>query len=194
GYSGTGPLLRPRAMALASELPVIVEIVDTPRRVARFLAHQAPLHANALVTLERAHVLHYLAGTGTHALRESTADEEEVCAMPATTEGTLLRIFIGDEDKDSVTHKPLCEAIVLRAREAGLAGATVLHGQMGFGARSRVHRAHLLTLSSDLPVVIEIADEHAKIEAFLSVIESMVKEGLVTMEGVRMARLEGRSE
>lgn len=99
-------------------------------------------------------------------------------------EATLLRIFIGESDRWN--HKPLYEAIVLKARELHLAGATVLRGPMGFGKSSRLHTAKILRLSMDLPLVIEIVDSEEKIQAFLPVLDEMMKGGLVTMEKVRV--------
>ena len=96
----------------------------------------------------------------------------------------LLRIFIGESDRWQ--HQPLYEAIVLKAREMHLAGATVLRGPMGFGKSSRLHTAKILRLSYDLPLVIEIVDSEDKINAFLPVIDGMMKGGLVTMEKVRV--------
>ena len=104
-------------------------------------------------------------------------------------QGTLLRIFIGESDLWEKT--PLYEAIVLAAREADLAGATVLRGLMGYGRHSRVHTAKILRLSQDLPIVIEIADRADKIEAFLPAVDRMVTEGLVTLEQVRVLKYRG---
>jgi PII-like signaling protein len=95
-----------------------------------------------------------------------------------------LRIFIGELDKWH--HQPLYEAIVLKARERGLAGATVLRGPMGFGAHSRVHTAKILRLSEDLPVIIEIVDKEEKIQAFLPELDQMIPDGLVTTEKVHV--------
>ncbi|NOY05568.1 MAG: DUF190 domain-containing protein [Chlorobi bacterium] len=96
--------------------------------------------------------------------------------------GTLLRIFIGENDKHD--GKPLYEWIVLEARKMGLAGATVLRGLEGFGAHSRLHTAKILRLSIDLPIIIELVDTEEKIEAFLPVIDSAITEGLATVEKV----------
>jgi hypothetical protein len=96
----------------------------------------------------------------------------------------LLRIFLGESDRWH--HHPLYEAIVLKARELQLAGATVLRGPMGFGKSSRLHTAKILRLSYDLPLVIEIVDTEEKINAFLPVIDKMLKGGLVTLEKVRV--------
>jgi PII-like signaling protein len=106
--------------------------------------------------------------------------------MQIPTTAILLRIFIGEEDR--YAHAPLYEAIVLKARELGLAGATVLRGPMGFGHSSRLHTAKILRLSEDLPIVIEIADSEEKIDAFLPVLDAMMSSGLVTLERVRVLR------
>lgn len=100
--------------------------------------------------------------------------------MKLEGEGQLLRIFIGENDR---WHgKPLYEAIVARAREEGLAGATVLRGLMGYGAKSRIHTAKVLRLSEDLPIVVEIVDRSDRIEKFLPLLDEMVADGLVTLE------------
>jgi uncharacterized protein len=104
--------------------------------------------------------------------------------MNLPNEATLLRIFLGESDRWK--HQPLYEAIVLKAREMHLAGATVLRGPMGFGKSSRLHTAKILRLSMDLPVVIEIVDAEDKIQSFLPVLDEMMKGGLVTLEKVRV--------
>jgi hypothetical protein len=104
--------------------------------------------------------------------------------MNLPEEGLLLRIFIGESDRRH--GRPLYEVIVEEARRRGLAGATVLRGVMGFGANSRIHTTKILRLSEDLPMVIEIVDEADKINAFLPDLESMIPEGLVTLERVRI--------
>jgi uncharacterized protein len=106
--------------------------------------------------------------------------------MKLTGEAKLLRIFIGENDQ---WHgKPLYEAIVLKARELHLAGATVLRGPMGFGAHSRLHTTKILRLSQDLPLVIEMVDTEAKIAELLPHIDEMVREGLVTLEKVEVIK------
>ena len=102
----------------------------------------------------------------------------------------LLRIYIGESDR--YEHVPLYEALVLKARDAGLAGATVLRGPMGFGKSSRLHSAKILRLSVDLPIVIEIVDSEEKITSFLQMIEGMVAGGLVTLEKVRVVTYSGK--
>lgn len=109
--------------------------------------------------------------------------------MQIPHEARLLRIFIGESDRWE--HRPLYEAIVLKAREAHLAGATVLRGPMGFGKSSRLHTAKILRLSMDLPLVIEIVDAEEKINAFLPQLEQMVTGGLITLEAVKVIEYRG---
>jgi PII-like signaling protein len=104
--------------------------------------------------------------------------------MQAPQNALLLRIFIGEDDKHD--GKPLYEAIVLKAREMHLAGATVLRGPMGFGQSSHLHTTKILRLSQDLPLVIEIVDTKERIDAFLPVLDSMMSSGLVTLENVQV--------
>ncbi len=104
--------------------------------------------------------------------------------MEIPNEAMLLRIFIGESDRWE--HKPLYEAIVLKARELHLAGATVLRGPMGYGKASRLHTAKILRLSMDLPLIIEIVDSEEKIQEFLPTLKPMIGGGLVTLEKVRV--------
>jgi len=106
--------------------------------------------------------------------------------MKIPEEGYLLRIFIGESDKWE--GRPLYQAIVMKAREMHLAGATVLRGPMGFGAHSRLHTAKILRLSEDLPMVIEIVDAREKIDGLLTHIDDMVQDGLVTLEKVQVIK------
>lgn len=102
----------------------------------------------------------------------------------SSRQGQCLRIFIGDADRWD--GKPLSQALVEAAHAHGLAGATVLHGVMGYGAHSRVHTASILRLSTDLPVIIEIVDLPERITAFLPTVDQMVQEGLVTLEAAEV--------
>lgn len=104
--------------------------------------------------------------------------------MNLPRDAMLLRAFIGESDRWQ--HKPLYEALVLKAREMHLAGATVLRGPMGFGKSSRLHTTKLLRLSADLPMVIEIVDAEEKINSFLPVLDQMMQGGLVTLEKARV--------
>ena len=104
--------------------------------------------------------------------------------MQIPRDAVLLRIFIGESERSG--HKPLYEAIVLKARELQLGGATVLRGPMGFGKSSHLHSAKILRLSEDLPMVIEIVDSQAKIDSFLPVLDKMMGSGLITVEKVQV--------
>jgi hypothetical protein len=106
--------------------------------------------------------------------------------MNIPQDAILLRIFVGEADK--YQGKPLYEAIVLKARELHLAGATVLRGPMGYGHSSRLHTSKILRLSEDLPLVIEIVDEETKLNAFLPILDSLMGSGLVTIEKVKVLR------
>jgi PII-like signaling protein len=99
-------------------------------------------------------------------------------------DGYLLRIIVGESDRHG--HHPLYEAIVLKAREAGLAGATVTRGVMGFGKHSVLHTAKILRLSEDLPMIVEIVDSLDPIEQFLPLLNEMITDGFVTLEKVRV--------
>ena len=104
--------------------------------------------------------------------------------MQIPKQALLLRIFFGEDDK--LEGRPLYEAIVLKAREMHLAGATVLRGPMGFGASSRLHTTKILRLSEDLPLVIEIVDSEDKINSFLPLLDGMMGSGLITLEKVQV--------
>lgn len=104
--------------------------------------------------------------------------------MKLPSESMLLRIFIGETDK--FEGRPLYKAIVEEARSHGMAGATVLRGMLGYGANSRIHTAQILRLSEDLPLVIEIVDSEEKINSFLPLLDTMVDEGMVTLEKARV--------
>ena len=109
--------------------------------------------------------------------------------MNLSEEAVLLRIFIGESDR--FEHRSLYEAIVIKARERGLAGATVLRGPMGFGKSSHLHTAKILRLSMDLPMVIELVDTEEKINSFLPDLDAMMGGGLVTLEKVKVIRYAG---
>jgi PII-like signaling protein len=106
--------------------------------------------------------------------------------MHLPEDAVLLRVFIGESDR--YQHRPLYEAIVLKARQLDLAGATVLRGPMGFGKSSHLHTAKILRLSMDLPIVIEIVDSEDKVNAFLPVLDEMMGGGLVTLERAKVIR------
>ena len=110
--------------------------------------------------------------------------------MQIPHDSVLLRIFLGESDRWE--HQPLYQAVVLKAREMHLAGATVLRGPMGFGKSSRLHTAKILRLSMDLPIVIEIVDSEEKIQRFLPVLDAMMGGGLLTMEKVKVIDYRGK--
>ncbi len=110
--------------------------------------------------------------------------------MQIPRDAVLLRIFIGESERSD--HKPLYEAIVLKARELQLGGATVLRGPMGFGRSSHLHSAKILRLSEDLPMIIEIVDSQTKIDAFMPVLDGMMGSGLITVEKVQVLQYGNR--
>jgi uncharacterized protein len=186
-------LARESAWSLTSHAPAIVEIVDSAADINRFV--QGPLHqimVNGMFTLERAAVMMYRQrAAASSAALQWPADLQPLSTVPrpaigsnmtTNDNGILLRVFIGDSDR--FENRPLHEAILHKARELGLAGATVLRGTEGFGANSVVHKSALLDLSADLPVVIELVDDKARIHLLLPHLETMVREGMITMEQV----------
>ena len=197
GLRPEGSVLEAHTWSISQELPVVVEVVDEPARIEALLARVEPVFREGVITLERAHVRLYRAGPRQTAapltarnitLTTETSAATGVRTMNVPENGVLLRIFIGESDREPGGDRPLYEAIVRRAREAHLAGATVLRGPMGFGRHSRVHTAKLLELSTDLPIVIEIVDSEEKVDAFLPTVDELVTEGLVTLEAVRIVR------
>jgi PII-like signaling protein len=194
GASARG-ILHASTWGLVQHLPVIVEIVDAPDKIAEFVdTHLAQLLTDGLATMERAAVMTYRHGGGGHRpLAPLPAALTPLSTLPSIAsrsnmtindDGILLRVFIGESDR--VEGRLLYEAIVQKARELGLAGATVLRGSEGFGAHSVVHKAKLLEMSADLPIVIEIVDAQEKIQTLLPHLDSMVTEGMITMENVRI--------
>jgi PII-like signaling protein len=199
GLDITGKLLESRAWSLVDHVPVIVEIVDAPQAIGRFLSVVEQTVREGMATLERAHVVLYRHGGPAAALAvrrlevpspivplSTLPSPEEFPAMRLSENGHLLRVFIGESD---VWHgQPLYRAIVLKARELGLAGATVLKGPMGFGANSLLHTTKLLELSTDLPIVVEIVDRAEKVQSLLPFLDEAVKEGMITIEEVRVLK------
>jgi len=199
GLDVNGKLLETSAWSIVDHVPVIVEIVDAPRAIGKFLAVVEEIVAEGIVTLERAHVLRYrhrfpdsgqpqaqLAVPAAVTPFSTLPSPDEFPIMKMSEEGQLLRIFIGESD--NWHNQPLYRAIVLKAKELGLAGATVLHCPMGFGANSRMHTTKLLELSTDLPIIIEIVESAEKIQTLLPFLDETVAEGLITIEAVRVLR------
>jgi hypothetical protein len=199
GLRRDGSIFKEDPWTLSQEVPVVLEVVDGPKHVEKLLARVEPAMKDGTITLERAHVVLYRGGGAdlkpkdvarrydVVATKEASA-AWEVKTMKIPEDGVLLRIFIGESDREKGRDRTLYEAIVERAREAHLAGATVLKGPMGFGRHSRMHAAKLLELSTDLPVVIEIVDAEEKIRSFLPVVDELVTEGLVSLEAVRVLK------
>jgi len=199
GLQADGTIVREHTWAVVHEVPVIVEVVDGPRHVEKLLASVEPVMKSGTITLERAHVVLYRGSQDDLTPREAAPRRDVIATQEASTawevktvkipeQGVLLRIFIGESDREKGRDRPLYEAIVARAREARLAGATVLRGPMGFGRHSRMHAAKLLELSTDLPIVIEIVDAEEKVNAFIPTVDELVTEGLVTLEAVRVLK------
>jgi uncharacterized protein len=177
---------------LVEHVPVVVEVVDEAERIGYFVTTALrPLMDRGMLTLERARVMMYRPRQGhpgepsrlgppqphgIHLPELPEADDMEI-----TDNGVLVRVFCGEGDR--CEGKPLFRAIMEKARAAGLAGATVLRGITGFGANSIVHRS-MFEYSTDLPIVVEMVDTKEKIEAFLPQLDTMVKEGMITMEYV----------
>ncbi len=192
GYHG---IIERAPLSLVQHEPIIVEIVDSAEKIAAFI--RGPLDeimVGGMITLERAAVMMYR-----HRDQEKSENLQLAPAtqplstipqiepgthMTTNDNGVLLRVFIGESDR--FNNQPLYEAIVQKTRELGLAGATVLRGSEGFGARSVVHKAALLEMSSDLPIVIEIVDGQDNVNRLLPHLEAMVAEGMITMEYVKI--------
>ncbi|MCS7045321.1 MAG: DUF190 domain-containing protein [Gemmataceae bacterium] len=199
GLDVQGTLLESKWWSFVEHVPIIIEFVDESRAIGGFLDEVAAVVHEGIATLERAHVLVYRQNRiaaeraamrrdvpGRVAPLSTLPSPEDFPAMKMSEEGQLLRVFCGESD--TWEGQPLYRAIVLKAKELGLAGATVLRGPMGFGANSRVHTAKLLDLSTDLPIVIELVDSAAKIESLLPFLDQAVTEGLITIEAVRILR------
>jgi PII-like signaling protein len=199
GLDVNGQLLESKPWSLVEHVPVIVEFVDSAQAIGRFLSFVRKTVLEGMATLERGHVLLYRDNQTSLAKSRMPLEvpppvgplstlpsPEEFPVMKLSEEGQLLRVFIGESD--TWQGEPLYRAIVLKARELGLAGATVLRGPMGFGANSRVHTSRLLELSTDLPIVVEIVDAAEKLATLLPFLDETVAEGLITIEAVRVLR------
>lgn len=199
GLDVDGHLLEQHLWSVAERRPVIIEFVDSAQAIGRFLSVVEEIVQEGMATLERGHVLRYrhedasAARTAEHLAVPALVPDlstlpspEEFPAMTLSENGQLLRVFIGESD--TWEGVPLYRAIVLKCKDLGLAGATVLHGAMGFGANSRMHTTKLLELSTDLPVVVEIVDTADKVQALLPFLDEAVGEGMITVEAVKVLR------
>ncbi len=202
GFGLDAVLLETSRWALVERTPVIVEIVDSRQNVARFLNEVVEIAPEAAITLERAHVMLYrssvVAAEAVRTRLDVPDPIQSLSTLPAAEEfpmmqinetGQLLRVFIGESD--AWHGEPLYRAIVLKARELGLAGASVLRGTMGFGAHTRLHTNRLLELSTDLPIVVELVDVADKIASLLPFLDETVAEGMITIEAVRVLKYRG---
>jgi uncharacterized protein len=192
---GSHGLLKQSPWSLVSHVPIIVEIVDSGERIMQFVEGPLePIMVHGMVTLERANVMVYrdrrhdqannLKLGGSLKPLSTLPRVAERGTMKVNENGILLRIFVGESDH--FENKRLYEAIVGKARELGLAGATVLRGTEGFGAHSVVHTTGLLEMSTDLPIVVEVVDTEGQIQRLLPHLEEMVQEGMITMEYVKI--------
>jgi uncharacterized protein len=199
GLDVDGKLLESGRWSLVEHVPIVVEVVDSRPNIGRFLKHVTEIIPEGLITLERAHVMLYRSGAAAAAEARAHLEipapivelstvpsEEDFPMMKLSEEGQLLRVFVGESD--TWHGEPLYRAIVMKARELGLAGATVLHGTMGFGANTRVHTSKLLDLSTDLPIIVEIVDAAEKIAEILPFLDETVGEGMITVESVRVLK------
>jgi uncharacterized protein len=199
GLDCTGQLLESGRWSLVEHVPVIIEMIDGAHAILPFLDDVREILAEGLATLERAHVLVYrhnrnaaeraamhLAVPAAVPDLSTIPSPEGFPVMKMSEEGQLVRIFIGESD--TWQGQPLYRAIVHKAKELDLAGATVLRGPMGFGANSRVHTTGLLELSTDLPLIIEIVDSAENLQKLLPFLDEAVGEGLITIEAVRVFR------
>jgi PII-like signaling protein len=195
GLDVDGHLLKEHLWSLTERRPVIIEFVDTPQAIGHFLSVVEEIVPEGLATLERGHVLLYRHEDSGHSRLSVPASLPDLSTLPTPEEfpamhlsevGRLLRIFFGESD--TWKGEPLYRAIVVKAKDLGMAGATVLHGAMGYGANSRVHSTNLLELSTDLPVVVEIVDTAEKVEQLLPFLDEAVGEGMITIEAVKVLR------
>jgi PII-like signaling protein len=192
---GTHGIIERSAWSIVEHVPVVVEIVDSAEKISSFVERLlCRLMPHGLATLERANVMMYrhrgddqanVLNLGALLKPLATVPRIETREhMNINDDGVLLRIFIGQSDQHE--GQPLYRAIVEKAKELQLAGATVLRGSEGFGAHSVLHESKLLEMSRDLPLIVEIVDTRDKIKLLLPSLESMVREGMITMEYVVM--------
>lgn len=187
-------------LRIHQSLPAIVILIDEPDRVDRFLDEVTPSITNGLVTRRRAGAAFLRYGTEgidrptfipAQAREWRTASFSLFDPPPAGAtmnhSGPAKRLTIYIDEGDRSGHRPLAQAIVERAREEGMDGATVLRGVEGFGTATRIHTARLVDASEELPIIIELIDEADRLEAFLPIVEDMVTEGLITLEGLEVS-------
>ncbi len=199
GLDSRGEWIRPRRWALVQPRPLLVECLDAPAVIGRYLTEVAATVPAGTFTLERAHVLVFRRRTDEleqargHVVvpprpdpAEYLPDPQEFPIMRQMVEAQLLRIFV--DDTDQFGSQPLYEAILAEARRLGLSNAVVLRTPLGFGTHRRLHSERSPDYLTELPVLIEIVDTAEQIARLLPFLDQAVPEGLITIEGVKMLR------
>ncbi len=185
GFLGGGPVLREKAFSIARDLPVVVEVIDSPHRIEALLRLAGEDLRGRPVTLEKASILVFRdRGGGAPAPESPVAGTEG--AMHREEEGVLLRIFIDESDRHG--GRALSKELMERAAAAGLDGGIVLRAPQGFGAHHDVHSSRIEATAMDMPLVVEVLGAEEKVRAFLPFLDESVHEGLVTLEKVRLLR------
>jgi PII-like signaling protein len=180
---------------LSFDIPVVIEIVDSEEKIGEFIIELNSMVAEGLVTMSPVRVIHYAGRSNSPRPAEVIARTTTIESLsigrsedPMRIEGQAQRITLYVGSSDTWGGRNLVAAVVEKCRELGLAGATASRGVMGFGKTSRIHRAHLLGLSEDMPERIEIVDVSERIAAILPVLEEMVQGGLIILEDVHVIR------
>ncbi len=180
---------------LSFDIPVVVEIVDSPERIGKLQADLDPLITEGLVVTRPVQVRHYAGqslpaapGKTTAAHQTSATTLASGSTTPMKIEGEAQRVTVYIGNSDTWHGRNLVTAIVEKCLELGVAGATATVGVMGFGKTSRIHRAHLIGISEDLPERIEIVDQPERIEKLLPALEELVQGGLIVLEDVHVVR------
>ena len=182
GFTGRGTIRTINIVDLSTDLPVRIEIVDTPENIDRVLPDVYDMVDMGLVELQDTTVVKF--ATGAEPPAPATAKGE---LMRLIGKSKMLRVYIGENDKWE--GEPLYEAIVKRAAQLDIAGATVYRGIMGYGAHKRVHRHKTLTLSSDDPIMITMVDEEEKVNQMLTALETMISGGcMIALSDVTVVR------
>jgi uncharacterized protein len=182
GFTGHGSIHTINLVDLSTDLPVRIEVVDTPESIDRVLPDVYDIVQKGLVEVQDTTVVKY-AG----AAPAASAGEKKENLMRLIGKAKMLRVHIGENDKWE--GAPLYEAIVKRAAQLDIAGATVYRGILGYGAQKRVHRHKTLTLSSDDPIMISLVDEEEKINAMITALETMVTGGcMIAVSDVTVVR------
>jgi uncharacterized protein len=201
GLDAAGNVVEPGRWSLVETRPLVLEFLDSPRVIGAFLPDVVDVVPAGLATLERAHVLAYRRRSEEAARFAShlevpgrpdpaayLPDPEEFPVMRTAVEGQLLRIFV--DDTDTFDGKPLYRAVIDKAHELGMTNAVVLRAPMGFGTHRRLHTDRSVDYASDLPVLVEVVGTPEEIARLLPFLDEAVPEGLITLEGVMMLRLE----